>query len=129
MWDLDSKQDFVLIHHFRVPAVYTWGDGDLTKREAIRKCASVNFPDRRCEWYGFRIRAKFSRAVNRNRDLENVPKLIIDAFSESQIKRDQSQYTVALYPDDNLDCVRVIQTEGEYSDDEDATEVWIFGKR
>jgi len=61
--------------------------------------------------------------------LENVPKLIIDAFSGWQIDRDRSAYPkVKIYKDDHLRWVRAIHVEGEFTHDEDDTEVWIFGK-
>jgi Holliday junction resolvase RusA-like endonuclease len=50
-------------------------------------------------------------------DIENVPKLIIDAF------------TGILYPDDNLNFVRGVQVEAEWGPDAaEQAEVWILGQ-
>jgi len=51
-------------------------------------------------------------------DVENVPKLIVDAF------------TGVLYPDDNLQYVRGEQLEAEWGpDDRGQTEAWIYGRQ
>lgn len=55
--------------------------------------------------------------LERPLDIENVPKLIIDAFSNNQIDRDESRYSqMGLYPDDDLKYVRTFQIEGKFSD-------------
>lgn len=49
-------------------------------------------------------------------DVENIPKLIVDAF------------TGLLYHDDNLNHVRGVQVEAGWGPDEqERAEVWIFG--
>jgi len=129
--NLDDKEKFTLIHHFRIPAIYTWGDRDVDKREEIRRIALKYFPTGPYdfEWYGFRIKVK-RKVHGRDLDLENVPKLIIDAFSGWQIDRDRSTYPkVEIYKDDHLRWVRVIQIEGEFTRDEENTEVWVFGRK
>lgn len=84
----------------------------------------------KCKWYAFYIKIKRSSS-DRPLDIENVPKLIIDAFSSGIICKDKSLYEeVALYPDDDLTHVRAFQIEGDLSDDRtNNTEVWIFGKK
>ena len=50
--------------------------------------------------------------------MENIPKLIVDAF------------TGIIYADDNLDYVRGVQVEAVFGPDEqESVEVWIYGKR
>jgi len=130
MSNLDDAERFTLIHHFRIPAIYTWGDRDIDKREEIRRIALKNFPARPFdyEYYGFRIKVK-KKKFGRDFDLENVPKLIIDAFSGWQIDRDRSAYRqVEIYKDDTMRWVRAVQIEGGFTNDKDNTEVWIFGK-
>jgi hypothetical protein len=91
--------------------------------------ASSNFPTSipKVEWWAFRI---FVRKVGyRQFDIENVPKLIIDAFCQKQITRDGSVYKkIGLYKDDTIDYVRIVQVGGERSA-EDSTMVEIFGKK
>jgi len=131
MWNFDDPKEFVLIHHFHISAIHTWGDKDKDKREKIRRSALRNFPRGPFdyEWYGFRIKVKRG-VLGRDLDIENVPKLIIDTFSGEQIDRDNSIYNqMRIYPDDTLKYVRAIQVEGDFTYDEDNTEVWVFGKK
>lgn len=132
MWNFNDSKESVLIHHFKIPTIYTWGDKDRDKRDEIRKNALKDFPDKPfdCEWYGFYIKVERSR-FERPLDIENVPKLIIDAFSSEQVDKDKSRYSqIRLYPDDTLKHVRVVQMEGKFSDNgRNNTEVWIFGKK
>jgi len=129
MFSFDDSKEFVLVHHFNIPAIYTWGDKDRDKREKIRRNALKKFQKKRSKWYGFRIKVQRSM-LGRPLDIENVPKLIIDAFSGEQIDKDKSSYPkVRLYPDDVLEHVRAVQIEGKFSNNRDNTEVWIFGKK
>ena len=49
--------------------------------------------------------------------MENIPKLIVDAF------------TGLLYPDDNLHHVRGVQVEADWvPDGQELLEVWIYGQ-
>lgn len=126
-----NNANFILIHHFKIPKIYTWGEGETQKREAIRKSALERFPAKipSCKWYGFYIKVK-RNCYERPVDIENIPKLIIDAFSEGIIKRDKSTYSnLALYPDDDLTNVRALDVEGDFCQQEPSnTEVWIYGK-
>ncbi len=100
MLDFDDVNQFVLVHHFAIPTIYTWGDKYRDKRENIRKHSSKDFPEKplRYKWYGFRIEVERS-TLARPLDIENVPKLLIDAFSNWQISKDKSRYPeLGLYP-------------------------------
>jgi hypothetical protein len=80
------------------------------------------------KWWAFRIYVK--KSGNRPFDIENVPKLIVDAFSKKQIRDDKSQYTsLGLYDDDTIDYVRIVEVGGERTLNEDSTRVEIFGCR
>jgi len=132
MWNFDDPKEFVPIHHFNIPSVLTWGDKYPSKREEIRRNAFKNFPEKlpKCKWYAFYIKVE-RNSLERHLDIENVPKLIIDAFSSNQIDRDESRYNkMGLYPDDDLRYVRALQIEGKFSDNgKNNTEVRIFGKK
>jgi Holliday junction resolvase RusA-like endonuclease len=111
------------VAHFTVPRVQTWGSQKDTEfKEQLRQAANISPEDAgRLEWFAFSIRCvvgesrgKWERQVP---DVENIPKLIVDAF------------TAVLYPDDNLQHVRGVQVEASWGPDEhERTEVWIFGK-
>jgi len=132
MIDFDDANQFLLVHHFVIPTIYTWGNKDRDKRENIRKYASRGFPDKllRYKWCGFRIKVERS-TLRRPLDIENVPKLVIDAFSDWQINKDKSRYPqLGLFPDDNFENVRAVYIDGVFIDsDTEKTEVWIFGKK
>jgi hypothetical protein len=133
MWDFDDRKEFALILHFSIPAIYTWGEREKEKREIIRRIAIKNLPKGHIfnyKWYGFRIKVRRRRKLKGRRfDIENVPKLIIDAFSKKLIENDNSKYPkCAIYKDDILDYVKAIQIEGDFNK-QNSTEVWIFGKK
>lgn len=131
MLDFDNTREFKLVHHFHVSDIYTWGNRDVDRREEIRRSALKNFPKGpfNYEWYAFRITVR-RNVSGRDLDLENVPKLIIDAFSGRQINRDRSEYPeVEIYKDDTIRWVRAIQIDGQFTYKDDHTEVWIFGKK
>ena len=111
-----------LIKNFTIPQVKTWGSSnDKGYRELVRATAALS-PDIAgdFDWVVFSIRARVAVSRNKPRqipDVENIPKLIVDAF------------TGVLYEDDNLNYVRGVQVEAEWGADEDEwTEVWIYGK-
>ena len=131
MVNFDDTEMFSRINHFSIPAIFTWGNRDTEKREEIRQIALKDFPrgPSDYEWYGFRIRVR-RKESRRDLDLENVPKLIIDAFSGWQMDRDRSKYLhVEIYRDDTMRWVRAIDIAGEFTQDQDETEVWISGRR
>jgi len=135
MWDLDDQSNYIKVHSFSIPHAFTYADTregktDKDKREYIRARASEGFPQNipGVQWWAFRISVK--KSGGRPFDVENVPKLIIDAFSESLISKDQSQYkTLCLFPDDTIDHVRVLEVSGVRSQQGDRMEVEIFGKK
>ncbi len=132
MRQLDDAEIFLKIHTFTYAAAFTYADTragytDKDKRERVRLEASRDFPATvpKVAWWAFRI---FVKKRGRTFDIENIPKLIVDAFSGWQIKRDGSRYhQLGLYPDDTIDYVRLIQVSGERTDLEDRTIVEIFG--
>jgi len=128
---LFDRSEFALFLHFKFRQILTWGADDRNSREVIRRSALENFPQNtpNYEWYGFYIKVRRNRFA-RPLDIENVPKLIVDAFSRNQIEKDQSNYAqVGIYDDDSLEYVRALQVEGEFTEDENSTEIWIYGKR
>jgi hypothetical protein len=135
MWDLDDENEFLKIHSFNLKEAFTYADmrpvqTDKEKRERIRLAANHNFPINipKVEWWAFRILVE--KQGRRKFDIENVPKLIIDAFCRKQISLDGSAHKeMGLYEDDTIDFVRIIQIGGERSTIEDATMIEIFGKK
>lgn len=135
MWNLDDEAKYVRVHSFSLPESFTYADTrkgqtDKDKRERIRAKAAEDFPDDMpdVEWWAFRILVK--KSGNRAFDIENVPKLIVDAFSKRQIELDKSQYKkLGIFEDDTMDFVRIIEVAGLRSQDGDITEVEIFGRR
>lgn len=112
-----------LLAHFVIPQVQTWGSkNDAAFKERVRNHAVfAEQVVQHHEWFVFSVRCVVSRSRMRNPrwvpDVENMSKLIVDAFID------------VLYPDDNLHYVRGIQVEAEWgSGPEEYTEVVIYGK-
>jgi Holliday junction resolvase RusA-like endonuclease len=88
----------------------------------MREASGVNATTgSRYTWFVFCIRCVVgqSRSARKGQvpDIENIPKLIVDAF------------TGILYPDDNLNYVRGIQVEAAWGPDANGhAEVWIPGQ-
>lgn len=133
MWHLDDETKYVKVHSFTLPEAFTYADTregqtDKDKRERIRAKAAEDFPNNipPVKWWAFRISVK--KSGNRPFDIENVPKLIVDAFCEWQIQKDASEYIkLGLFEDDTIDFVRVIEVGGMRSQEENTTQVEIFG--
>lgn len=113
----------VLVAHFAVPRVQTWGRHDDQEYKAsVLEASGLSSSDADgFAWFVFGIRCVVgeSRATHERQvpDVENVPKLIVDAFQGM------------LYPHDNLHYVRGVQVEAAWGpDDEELAEVWIYGK-
>lgn len=111
-----------LVAHFTVPKVRTWGSKeDQVFKQQLRSISGLKPGDGDAyTWFAFRIVCRLAKSRERIKhqvpDVENIPKLIVDAF------------TGLLYPDDNLTYVRGVQVEAEFSADEtEWTEVWIYG--
>lgn len=112
----------VQIAHFVLPRVKTWGgQDDAAYKEDVRETAMLVPEDvAEYDWLAFSIRCVVGESRGRYRrqtpDVENIPKLIVDAFSGLP------------YPDDNLHYVRGVQVEAEWGpDEEERAEVWIYG--
>lgn len=114
-------ENLELVAYFKIPKVQTWGDGkkDMPYKELVRQSANLPSNARNdFAWFVFSIRCVVSENRRRKKgpDVENIPKLIVDAF------------TGILFFDDNLDCVRGIQVEAVFGPDEqENAEVWIYG--
>ncbi len=112
-----------LVANFRVASVQTWGGrNDSAYKLQVREASGVNASTAsRYAWFVFCIRCTVGQGRGTRRgqvpDIENVPKLIVDAF------------TGILYPDDNLNSVRGIQVEAEWGPDAaEQAEVWILAQ-
>jgi Holliday junction resolvase RusA-like endonuclease len=117
-----QPQNLTEVAHFRLPNVQTWGTPrDTIYKELIRSTANLNaLMSSEFSFYVFSIKSVIGNRRKRKvgPDVENIPKLIVDAF------------TGILYPDDNLDHVRGIQVEAVFGPDhEECTEVWIYGHK
>ena len=115
-------QNLTEVAHFRLPSVQTWGTPrDVVYKDLIRSTANLSLQtSNEFSFYVFSIKSIIGNRRRRKvgPDVENIPKLIIDAF------------TGILYPDDNLDYVRGIQVEAMFGpDNEECTEVWIYGSK
>jgi len=111
------------VAHFTVPRVQTWGSqADAEYKEQVRRASGIHLEDaERFEWFVFCIRCVVGEGRERWKrrvpDVENIPKLIVDAF------------TSLLYPDDDLHHVRGVQVEAEWGPGEwEQAEVWIYGQ-
>src|SRR2546425_10816686 len=119
MWNLDNDHLYIRVASFELPWAVTWADTrpghtDRDKRERIREAGAAHlapvFPE--VKQWALRILVRKSGA--RRFDIENVPKLIVDAFCKRQIADDASRYPhVGLYDDDTIDHVALVQVAGE----------------
>ncbi len=148
--NLDDKSSFTRIHYFEIEEAFTYGNSDkvslnwdLRKRERLRMAALqpqfyFQIPNRdNYDWWAFRIIVKKTGNTGKKRfDIENVPKLIIDAFCHDQIIKDQRKLTtpvafenVWFYEDDNIKNVRYFEIYGEPSEKDNSIAVEIYGKK
>lgn len=116
-------QGLVLVAHFAVPRVQTWGRKDDQEYKSwVRRASGLSASDAASfAWFVFCIRCVVgkSRATHEYQvpDVENMPKLIVDAFND------------VLYLYDNLHHVRGVQVEAGWGpDDQEQAEVWIYGR-
>lgn len=132
LWLLDDGRRFVRVASFDLEWASTYGDTrpghtDREKRERIReRAASVvgPVPPGATQW-AFRIQV--SKRGRGRFDIENVPKLIIDAFCRSQIRLDKSPLAqVGLYDDDIIDHVVALEVVGARTDGPETTTVEVF---
>lgn len=129
MWNLDDAGLYFKLLSARVPYAHTWGASDREKREDIRGALAFRFPSSvppAC-WWAFRL---YTRKRGVAWDVENIPKVVVDAFSKEQIQKDGSAYSqVGLYANDTIEHVRMVQVAGEPGSGEDSTIVEIFGAK
>lgn len=118
----DPPNPLIMVTRFTIPKIQTWGSTkDKDYKDLVRRRANLDvlrLP--RCSWYVFSLRCIVgqSRGTRKNQvpDVENIPKLIVDAF------------TGVLYPDDNLHYVRGVQVEAIWGkDEEEQVEISIWG--
>ena len=129
MWDLEDQSLYFRLLNVTISHALTWGSGDLEKRETIRSAVASSFPAEipPARWWAFRLYAK--KGGSHSYDVENIPKLIVDAFAGKQLRRDHSQYPqLELYEDDNVESVAMVQVAGEASEGGDSTRIEIFGR-
>ena len=115
MWNLDDLSKYRKVYEFDLIEIYTWGsDKDKQRPEDIRALVADdpefprNMPDDTL--WAFRILGRTGKKL----DVGNIPKLIVDSFGKKQIQCDNSGYpNVGLYPDDNINYVRLIEVGGE----------------
>jgi hypothetical protein len=123
----------MLIHSFSFDKAITYArEIDFENRELIRKAAldGMPLPIPTVKYWGFRIDVRKCSKPMREFDIENVPKLIVDAFCRKQFTKwdRMSQYKHAgLYENDTIDTVRLLEVKGERIDGPDITFVEIHG--
>lgn len=133
MWNLDDTSKYLKVHSFTFNDVFTFGScDDKGRREDIRKAAAKDFPkciNKDIKWWAFRISV---RTPSGGIDVDNIPKIIIDAFCKKQIERDESEYpNVGLFEDDTIEFVKIVEVgviqDQEVKEEEKLTKVEIFG--
>lgn len=135
MWDLGDRHIWQPVGSFKLPWASTYADTrpgrtDREKREQIRKVASTKLAAIPPDLVGWGFRIYIRKSGKRPFDIENVPKLIVDAFCARQITRDDSRHThLSLYPDDTIDHVVSLQVAGERVAGGESTLVEVFGRR
>lgn len=129
MVTLDDTDRFAKVLSVKVPWVYTWGGKtDRERREAYRRAASESISQTPADalWWAFRITVE---KASRSLDVDNVAKLIIDAFCAWQIAKDGSSFVeLGLYPNDTFDHVRILQVVGGRNASTDSTFIEVFAR-
>ena len=129
MIDLDDANQFTNLLDITVLWACSYSNitpTDRERREQYRRAAKEkgkigHVPH--ALWWAVRIDVV---KAGRMLDIDNVPKVAIDAFCIDQINRDGSAYPeTGIYPHDTLDCVRVLQVTGK-SGDESSTRIEVF---
>jgi len=113
-----------LVVHGELSGVHTWGGTHdaAVRSQVLEACPLPADASGRFEWFAICVRCRVgkSRALRMNQmpDVDNVAKLILDAF------------TGHLYADDDATHVRGVQVEADWAqDDQERTEIWIYGRR
>jgi Holliday junction resolvase RusA-like endonuclease len=128
-WGFSENCGWRQIHHFRIMD-FPPPKAETTKpyRDHVRSRAASDWPDSipTSGFWGFRVivRRKYKGQAA---DLDNYIKGVIDSFSGSTLKRDESKYAyqLKLYPDDSVKHVRLVEVAAEESQDLEM-EVWIY---
>ena len=128
IWNLDDENLYFRLPPIEISRAFTWGSEDRAKREVVRKAALTVFPPilPHADWWAFRI---FVQRPD-DFDVDNVPKIIVDAFCVGQIRRDGSEYiSVGLYQDDTATHVGMVQIAGEQNNRGILTTIEVFGRK
>jgi hypothetical protein len=128
-WNFDENDGWVEFLHFKLENLPPPNSrNDRTRREHVRTAAAANWPRNadRSGFWGFRIivRRKFE---GQSADLDNYVKHVVDSFSGKTLQKDSSQLIeeLKLYPDDNVNYVRLIEVAAERARKLEL-EVWIY---
>jgi hypothetical protein len=128
MWGfVNDGLEFKRFFSFSFPEVFTWGKNDKAKREIIRSNAVEGFPTSN-PYKNFVFLITINGRINRNTDIDNIPKLIVDSFSRKLIDNESQYPNVALYPDDNVEHVVGVAVSCILSSEKPQTTVEIYGK-
>ncbi|NOZ06233.1 MAG: hypothetical protein GXP41_07780 [Chloroflexi bacterium] len=130
MWNLDDQDIYFNLLDIPIPYAFTWGSNDREKRERIRAAVAPKFPMEipYARWWAFRLYVK--KGGSHSYDVDNIPKLIVDAFSGKLLRQDGSQYPqLEIYEDDKVGSVAMVQVGGEAFEGGDSTRIEIFGRR
>jgi len=131
-WNLDDEGKYFKLFSAKIPYAYVWGNwDDRDRRENIRRELVGVFPDTdnipRPRWWAFRI---FAEKGGCRWDVDNLPKLVVDALSREQLREDNSEFQhMALYENDTVEFVRMVQVAGEKSERQDRMVIEVFGAR
>jgi hypothetical protein len=129
MIDLDDTERFIKLVDIRMDWVCSYSNTnppDRERREQYREAAIAQGAIQRVPnalWWAVRIEVV---KAGRMLDIDNVPKVAIDAFCAHQVARDRSEYfETGIYPDDTMDFVRELQVSGRPGN-ESKTHVEVF---
>ncbi len=128
-WTLGNDSGWQVFHHFLVSDFPSrTAKNDRPWREHIRKYAIHNWPNEQPENAVWAIRVIVQRSLSkRSADLDNFIKPVVDAFSGKTLQGDASECADALelYPDDDIENVRLLQIAGVQGDQLEF-EIWIY---
>jgi HEPN domain-containing protein len=134
MGGLDDNKEYKLFFEFEFPHVFSYADTrpghtDKEKRNLIREYAFEKCPDstpsNTC--WAISISVEYDKKKKRLIDIDNIPKLIIDAFCKKQIRSDKSyKYKkLGLYDDDTIVHINLLEVKGTLGS-RDSTKVQVF---
>lgn len=130
-------EDYKTFFEFEFPHVFSYADTrpghtDKEKRNLIRQHAFKKCPDsvptNAC--WGVDVSVQYNKKRKRPIDIDNIPKLIIDALCKKQIHSDKSckYIKLGLYDDDTIDHVGLLKIEGK-SGSKNVTKVKVVHKK